>query len=69
MFDKSPESLNALHKGTMAGMVRSFTGEKSEFYKNEYGVTHIVIFSSPEKEIDSVGDLLFDNNFIQIRAL
>ena len=69
MFDKSPESLNALHKGTREGMVRSFTAGKSEFYKNEYGVTHIVIFSSPKKEIDSVGDLLFGNNLIEIRSL
>ena len=69
MFDKFPESSHALYKGTLAGMVKPFTEKKSEFYKNEYGVTHIVIFSSPEKTIDSVGDLLFDNNLIEIRAL
>ena len=69
MFDKYPESINVLHKGTIAGMQKSFTEKYSEFYKNEYGVTHIVIFSSPKKLIDSVGSLLFENKYIEIRSL
>jgi hypothetical protein len=68
-FDDMPNLISERRRKTNKAMQGTFTKQYSNFYKNEFGVTHIVIFSSPDKSIDSVGELLFDNNLIQIRAL
>lgn len=69
LFDTPANNFSERHEKTIKAMKGPFLEKYSAFYKSEYAVTHIIIFNYPEKKIDSVGELLFDNNLIQIRTL
>ena len=49
---------------TRNAMKNPFIEEIADFYKNNFKVSHVVIFSDPEENIDSVGKELFVNKFI-----
>ena len=69
LFDTPANNFSERHEKTIKAMKGPFLEKYSAFYKSEYAVTHIIIFNYPEKKIDSVGELLFVNNLIQIRTL
>ena len=69
LFDKSIKGLKERLKMTRNAMKNPFIEEIADFYKNNFKVSHVVIFSDPEENIDSVGEELFAKEFIQIRAL
>ncbi len=69
LFKNQPANLNERIQMVKQAMKKPFTRELAEYYKNNYEVTHIIIFSYPNKLIKSVGKNVFDNTFIQILAL
>jgi hypothetical protein len=69
LFDTPLKIFSERLNNTRKVMKGPFLEKYSAFYKSEYAVTHIIIFNYPEKKIDSVGELLFDNNLIQIYTL